>query len=156
MNTDNNNEKDFLNWEGAPKISGMKVPKGYFDRLETSVLQSISAEETLTETKVIPIPKKSNSKIISIFTAIAAALIGAVLIFNNPATNDITYELAEELLLEEWTNLANIDDYFIAENFTEAELASISFENKDEITAQAAFEYMLDEGYPEYLLYETY
>ncbi|NQY67909.1 MAG: hypothetical protein HRT72_09345 [Flavobacteriales bacterium] len=153
MNTQN--KKDFPNWEDVPASSGMKVPAGYFECVEDSILQKISEVEQ-GKTKIIPIHRSHKAKTISIASAVAAAFIGAILFFNNPVKNEVNVELANEILLDEWTALADIDDYFIAENFTTEELSNIHFEDKSSVSAEAAYQYMLDESFSEFLLYEQF
>ncbi|VAV84789.1 hypothetical protein MNBD_BACTEROID02-476 [hydrothermal vent metagenome] len=150
------------------KNTGFKVPKDYFNTLEDTILSKIKAEsilknidspgfempngylDTLEDTVFNTLPKKENSKVISLFSkknliyisGVAAAIVIMFGFFwnnTNASEMELDYEMVESYLIDQ-----NISSYEIASLLTEEELSNIDSEIMNE-----AFN---DEGMEDYLL----
>jgi len=157
-------KKDFNNIENT----GFKVPEGYFNTLEDTILSKIKTDSILKgidnpgfempdgylnsveENIFNKVPKKASTKIISLFnrrnliyiSGIAAAIVIMLGFFwNNANTSnmELDYEMVESYLIDQ-----NISSYEIASLLNEEELSSINSEIMSE-----AFN---DEGMEDYLL----
>jgi hypothetical protein len=150
------------------KNTGFKVPKDYFNTLEDTILSKIKAEsilknidspgfempngylDTLEDTVFNTLPKKENSKVISLFSkknliyisGVAAAIVIMFGFFwnnTNASEMELDYEMVESYLIDQ-----NISSYEIASLLTEEELSNIDSEIMNE-----AFN---DEDMEDYLL----
>ncbi len=149
---DLNNDKrnfDFLHPAGQ-KSTGMKVPEGYFDSLEHKILSKVHDEKT--ERKIVPITRKVYG-VVAIF-AVAASLIWGAFFFFSPKGVDtnLNNDVAETL---NWELYEEMDEYFLAENLTEADLENIEFENTY-LSSEEILNYIEENHYSEYLISELY
>ncbi len=151
------------------KNTGLKVPKDYFNTLEDTILSKIKAEsiikdidspgfeipngylDTLEDTVFNTLPKKENSKVISLFskknliyiTGVAAAIVIMFGFFwnnTNASEMELDYEMVESYLIDQ-----NISSFEIASLLTEEELLNINSEIMDEAYNDESMEdYLLE------------
>jgi hypothetical protein len=140
-----NKENSFLDAQKAS--SGMKVPKGYFENFEKEIHAKIQ-----TEVKVIPIKSGITLKQMVSVLAIAAAFLTAFFWINTNQEITVESSLLAEQMIE--VDTYDIDDYLLAENFTVEELDEIDLV-EDYITDEEIYNYILEEGYSEYILTEN-
>ncbi len=138
--------------EGAKPDSGLRVPNGYFESFEKSILAQIKEETKKVEKPVVPLKSNRNYKRIISVLAVAAALISAIMVFTAPDKVAPTSGFTE-LEITDW-EVYDLDEYALAENFTLEEMDEISFE-EDYISNQDIYEYLLEENYSEILLLEN-
>ena len=139
--------------EGAKPNSGMKVPDGYFESFEKSILAKIIEESIEVEKPVVLLNSNRNyTKVVS-FLAVAAAIIWALMVFTAPDDNGVPTSDFAEVETTDW-EVYEVDEYALAENFTLEEMNEISFE-EDYISNQDIYEYLLEEDYSEFLLLEN-
>ncbi len=148
-----NNEEEFV-FKGSSKTpKGFKIPEGYLDDFEKSMLAKISLEEPepIVVTAIKPIKIQ---KIISVLT-IAACLIWAAFVWLSPEkemkVNQRTYT---EGIIESYDDYYLIDEYVLAENLSMEELENMTFDeilvSEDEI-----YEYVLEMNYSEFVILEN-
>tara|TARA_R110002050_G_scaffold109799_1_gene221375 strand:+ start:108707 stop:109168 length:462 start_codon:yes stop_codon:yes gene_type:complete len=148
--TNNTDENSFL--EGLKPTDGMKVPAGYFDRFENELKTKINASSTEVEVQEIrPRSKSSTLKMVSIL-AVAASVLSAVFYFN--ASSEIPNEEPKFSLQSDDLDYYDVDEYLLAENFTEEEMDAISFTD-DYLTSDEIIDYILNENYSEYTITEN-
>jgi hypothetical protein len=151
------------------KNTGFKVPKDYFNTLEDTILSKIKAEsilkdidspgfempngylDTLEDTVFNTLPKKENSKVISLFskknliyiTGVAAAIVIMFSFFwnnTNASEMELDYEMVESYLIDQ-----NISSFEFASLLTEEELLNINSEIMDEAYNDESMEdYLLE------------
>jgi hypothetical protein len=153
MELDQNNKTDILN-TGGQKSSGMKVPDGYFESFEESILSKVQMESK--EAKVVSLNAKSNTWKILTLLAVAASLIWAALwVFTPNEGGSIEQNQIAEITVDDLEYYEGMDDYLLAENITVTELEEIDL-SEDYITADEIFEYMSNEDLSEYTLTENF
>jgi hypothetical protein len=145
-----NEDKTFLESLNPP--SGMKVPAGYFDDFEKEMLARIKEETKSEESLVIPIHKKSNTVRILTWLSVAASIMVAVFLYTNSTTKiDTEQQFSEETT--DW-DYYEVDEYLLAENFTEEELEAVSVSDEF-LSDEEIYDYILQENYSEFTLSEN-
>lgn len=149
-NEKHTDENSFL--KDLKSNSGMKAPKGYFESFEKEMLAKVRASDSEIVTPVVQINAKSRVYRVISLMAVAASLITAVFYFNS-APNQ---EEGETIIALESDDLEyyDVDEYLLADNFTEEEIADMSF-TEDYITNDEILDYVIDENYSEYIITEN-
>lgn len=149
MHTNKNTEFDFFDEGSGAKKTGMKMPEGYLDRLNEDILSKIEAEEK-NNSKIQPIGKFT--RIMSVVAIAASLLWGGLFMFNNQVETP-QVEIAE-VTIDEVADYYEWDEYAMAESLTDTEIENLYLE-EEYISADEAYDYILDENYSEYTLLEN-
>lgn len=134
-------EEEDINTDFLPKTDGFKVPKNYFEQLESKVLE----ETTQKKIKVIPLFSKQ--------TYIAAASIAAIFVLGillfNPSNNEISFDDLASTEIDAYfeSNELGFTSYELAE-YVKVEDLTFSNMTDDEIEEETLLEY-LDENLEE-------
>mgnify|MGYP006883379717 CR=1 FL=1 len=149
MHTNKNTEFDFFDEGSGAKKTGMKMPEGYLGRLNEDILSKIEAEEK-NNSKIQPIGKFT--RIMSVVAIAASLLWGGLFMFNNQVETP-QVEIAE-VTIDEVADYYEWDEYAMAESLTDTEIENLYLE-EEYISADEAYDYILDENYSEYTLLEN-
>lgn len=151
MHTSENykNEKEFL-YNGSTKApKGFKMPDGYLEGFEKSIMARIQLEEE----KVVIQPIRIE-KIIAVL-AVAASLIWAAFVLFIPEKEMGLQDLARiEYMEENHEDYYAIDEYALAENLSMEDLENITFD-EELISDDDIYEYVLEEGFSEFVILEN-
>lgn len=88
--------------DNATKIeSGFKTPDNYFENFQASVIEKLSQEPTVTETKVVSIFKKRKNVLLAIAAVLTLALMLPIVYQSNSKTKELDSTTLENYLTEE-------------------------------------------------------
>lgn len=153
MNLDENNKMDTGNL-GGQRSTGMKVPEGYLENFENSMLAKIKEEDSTQN--LYSIPRKTRGIKIFSFLAVAAALIWAAFWVLTPENKEQIPTLAEtEISVDDIEYYTDTDEYLLAENISITELENMDLTD-DKVTSEEIYEYIINDGITEFTITENF